>query len=131
MDALSDDNRYVTRSVTSWTTDVDRARQFAVVPVGWRNSGQRDHLIAQMIADRANMAGAWGVVLSTTVMPDMVLCDLAGTGFGGYREEEVLCLPGTFSVAWAWIGVRRTGTTDWPTLLDGRSLGTIRLTGVL
>lgn len=77
-DDLGDDNRYVTQSVTSWTTDVDRARQFAIIPVGWRDAARRDQLIVQMMRVRANLAGAWGGVLSTTVTPDMVLCDLAG-----------------------------------------------------
>jgi len=90
------------------------------VTVGWPDAASRDQLIAQMIRDRANMAGAWGVVLSAVATPETVLCDLAGTGFGGYREEEVICLPGTYFVTWEWIGVRRPGTTDWSALLDGR-----------
>ena len=125
-DAL-DDNVYQCDTATSWTTDAQRAAQFARFMLkGGHEEALRHQEIRRMIDEQANMTGAFGVVLALTVRPDQVLCDIADARIGGFPESEVILLPGTYHVAIHDIFVRQAGTTVWPGTTDA-----VRLVGVL
>lgn len=124
-DALGD-NVYRSSSVTSWTVDSARAAQFACFMLpGGHDEALRRREILRMIAERADMTGAYGVVLALRVTPDQVLCDIAEAGVGGFDESEVLLLPGTYDVSVHGIFVRHPDTTDWPPLNDRELIAAI------
>lgn len=113
------DNVYRVSTVTSWTTDSARAAQFACFMLpGGHDEALRRREILRMIDERADMTGAYGVVLALLVTPDQVLCDIADVGVGGFDESEVIVLPGTYDVSLHCIFVRHPGTTDWPQPVD-------------
>lgn len=114
------ENVYKASRVTSWTTDVSRAAQFARVMLrGGHPEDVRAREIARMIDEHANMTGAFGVVLAMSVEPSQVLCDISKAAhIGGFAESEVIVLPGAYPVTIHHIFTRETGTTAWPRVAD-------------
>lgn len=116
---------YKTDTLTSWTTEWSVAARFArfMMPGGHEETLRRSE-IRRMLTDQANMTGSVGVVLVAEPQSEDVLCDVSGRTVGGFRESEVILLPGRYAVMIAKQFVRQPGTVPWdPVAEDLRQVG--------
>lgn len=87
-------------TLTSWSKVYEQAWSFArFMKKGTRkNEETRKKALKEMVENKAFITGYKGIVISTQINKNDIICDISEKGIGGLSESEVLLSSGVYSI---------------------------------